>query len=215
MQAEWGDVRDAWEPEPVRAAPSGAVFGYIYETIERGQRDGEHRYVGKTEQTIHERAHGRAGHTSKASVAKDPWKANILPGRRGYRCLEVVRDTGEGYQANKRALARAEAFWIDRLRPARNKVRPVRPPSNVPEPAPVAERAPLPLPRMSGRRVVFLLLAAGWTWLLAVPLSAAHLPALVPWIACPLLGLMLSWKVMSAVTKRTDRARRRVRRVLG
>lgn len=213
----WGERETAgvWEtdPEPLVAKPTGEIFGYVYETIERGQRDGEHSYVGKTETTIHQRVHGPSGHTSPRSVAKDPWKANILPGKRGYRCLEVVRDTGEGYQANKRALARAEAFWIDRLRPLRNQVRPVRPPSNAPEPRPVAaERAPVRSP--SGRKILLSVLICLFTALVAMLLSAAHAPWWGPWGVAPGAGLVVGWASFVRIVTAWERKRRKLRRLL-
>lgn len=211
----WGEREAAgvWERDPAPGArPSGAVFGYIYETIERGQRDDECRYIGKTETTIHRRVHGPTGHTSPRSVAKDPWKANILPGKHGYRCLEIVRDTGEGLQANKRALARAESDWIDRRRPLRNQVRPVRPRHGEPpaRPTPRSTRTRQP----SGRKVALVLLVAALAFLFELPLSGAGLPWWMQWVVAPALAATLGWYLFCAAVGRIDRARRKIRRVL-
>jgi hypothetical protein len=64
------------------------IYGYVYELILAGQSDTDHSYVGMTTTTIHRRVHGSSGHASATDVARDPWKAGILPGRAGYRCLE-------------------------------------------------------------------------------------------------------------------------------
>lgn len=187
------------------------VYGRIYELILRGQPEGVHRYVGRTTQTIHQRVHGRGGHTSPDSVARDPWKAAILPGRAGYRQLEVVYRTGLGEDEDKRALARAEAFWIDRLRPDLNEVRPVRP--RVTE-QPVRRRS-TPAParrRVSGRKVALLSLMAIFTTLAAFLLTAMHLPwPAVPWVGSPIIGTLLAWRVFWSATRKARRIRRALR----
>lgn len=201
----WAGTYDRPPARPGRRA----VFGRIYETIEAGQRDGEHRYIGKTEQTLHQRVHGPNGHTSPASVAKDPWKANILRGRAGYRLLETVYDTGDPAE-NDRALRRAEAFWIDRLRPPRNKVRPVQPPATAPRIAPPArpqrparsastyrERVARRKRRMAALKF-FALIA---TMALAVALASRavmllHLPwTQVPVVIATVAGAYVGWNV--------------------
>lgn len=177
------------------------IYGYVYEVILAGQSDDDHSYVGMTTTTIHRRVHGPSGHTSVADVARDPWKAGIRPGRDGYRCLEIVRSTGDPVE-NDRALRRAEAFWIDRLRPLYNDVRPVRPPG---------ERAPRPrrgrsgrpsTPRRPARRrrrklgkpIALVLLIAACTYLSARGLLMMELPwPQVPWIGAPVLGVAFGW----------------------
>lgn len=178
-----------------------SVYGYVYETITGDPRDGEHPYVGMTETTIHNRVHGPAGHTSRQSVAEDPWKARILRGRAGYRCLERVYDTGDPDE-NDRALRRAEAFWIDRLRPTHNTVRPVRPPLHQPQPPRATARPAVkvarrrPQRRVPVRAVTFAVLVAVFTTLAACLIVAMHLPwPAVPWVVSPALGVALAWRV--------------------
>lgn len=194
----------AWD-EPVDEAPASGrpVIGYVYEIVTGDPRDGEHPYVGKTRNTPHQRVHGRSGHTSPASIAKDPWKARILAGRAGYRVLEKVRDTGAGELANDEALRRAESFWIDRLRPTHNEVRPVRPPvhevSGRPAPRPVRLteaqiRARLKRRRATRRLVAFVVLAALGTWLVCRVVLAMDLPwGAAPFVAGPAVGTLLGW----------------------
>lgn len=190
-------------PDPRRRR----VFGHVYETILRGQAENEHSYVGKTELTIHQRVHGPNGHTSPDSVAKDPWKARILPGRAGYRKLEAIRDTGDPAE-NDRALRRAEAFWIDRLRPEYNLVRPVRPPGDVAHARarrePVRRRARRPVPV---RAVVCLVFIVVCVWATAWFVGAMELPwPQAPWIVAPTVGGFLGWQAFW----RTHRALRRL-----
>jgi hypothetical protein len=176
------------------------IYGYVYELILAGQSDTDHSYVGMTTTTIHRRVHGSSGHTSAGDVAHDPWKAGILPGRDGYRCLEIVRSTGDMGE-DDRALRRAEAFWIDRLRPVYNDVRPVRPAG---ERIPRSRRPPAsPAPnRIAGRRrrrkvgkpIALALLIAACTYLSARGLLMMQLPwPQVPWVGAPVLGVALGW----------------------
>jgi len=199
-----GDRSAAPEPRRRRMA-----FGRVYETIEAGQRDGEHRYVGMTEKTLHQRVHGPSGHTSPASVAKDPWKAGILPGRAGYRLLETVYDTGDPAE-NDRALRRAEAFWIDRLRPSRNDVRPVRPPVSARPVAPPPRAARPTAPSLTYREraarrkrrmaaLKFFALIAAMALSVALAIRAAALLDL-PWTQGPAIlaaaaGAYVGWNV--------------------
>lgn len=219
---------DGWPVRPMTEVPSARrVIGHVYELITGDPQDGEHPYVGYTTQTPHQRVHGPNGHTSPASIAKDPWKARILPGKAGYRILERVRDTGEGDRANDAALRRAEAFWIDRLRPTHNDVRPVRPPLHETGPVPLArprgltaaERERLARRRRARRRVIaFAVLAALGTFLAARVVLAMHLPwPAAPWVASPALGMAAAWFVFTALDHQlailTGRARpRRSRR---
>lgn len=190
--------------------PGRAVHGRIYEVITRGQPPDSHAYVGKVTAptTIHQRIFGRSNsaHTSPESIARDPWKASIVPGRAGYRLLETVYDTDDEAE-NDRALRRAEAFWIDRLRPAHNIVRPVRPAGEKRAPRlAYAERGPLaPLtarpaparrrkPRKIGKPIALLALIAAFTFLTAYVLLMMKLPwPQVPWVGAPVLGLALGW----------------------
>lgn len=182
-----------------------AVYGRIYELILRDQPPGSHAYVGKVTAptTIHQRVFGKSSsaHTSPESVARDPWKAGILPGRAGYRQLEVVYDTGDPAE-NDRALRRAEAFWIDRLRTIHNDVRPVRPAGGRSRPRPhrptVPRRAPLVARRRPRRKlakpITLCLLVIAFTYLSARLLLAMQLPwPQVPWVGAPVLGLALGW----------------------
>lgn len=182
-----------------------AIHGRIYELVLRGQTPDSHAYVGKVTAptTIHQRVFGRSNsaHTSPESVARDPWKAGILPGRTGYRLLETVYDTGDEAE-NDRALRRAEAFWIDRLRPVHNIVRPVRPagarehharprPSALVRTRPHSSRRPR---RKLAKPITLLTLIAAFTYLAARALLMMELPwPQVPWVGAPVLGLALGW----------------------
>lgn len=191
---------------------SRPVYGYIYETILRGQADGEHSYVGMCTTTINRRVHGPSGHTSPASVARDPWKAGISPGAAGFRRLEVVRDTGDPAE-NDRALRRAEAFWIDRLRPVHNDVRPVRPPVTakqpprrrprpVREPARRSPRERRRVRRTRGRIALLVTLLAVGIYLSARVLVAMQLPwPAAPWVGAPAVGSALAWIVYEKITR--------------
>jgi hypothetical protein len=201
MAAHRFEVRPP-EREPVRPAPRRKVYGYVYELITGDPVDGEHPYVGMTEQTIHQRVHGPGGHTSRESVARDPWKARIRPGRAGYRCLERVYDTGDPAE-NDRALRRAEAFWIDRLRPTHNTVRPVRPPAHETQPPKRRPAAPRPPARrrrrVPARALVFLFVALTFSLIagraVAYVTTAGHWSPAVPWIVGPVVGAFLAWRV--------------------
>jgi hypothetical protein len=190
------------------------VYGRVYEVVLRGQPEAQHSYVGKTTQTIHQRVHGSSGHTCAADVARDPWKAGILPGRAGYRLLETVYDTGDPAE-NARALARAESFWIDRLRPLHNDVRPVRPIGEVrtavrrqPRPSRTIVRATRRRRRKFGKPIALLALVALFTFLAAWFVVAMQLPwPQAPWISSPVIGLALGWTVFW-------RIHRSVRRIL-
>lgn len=174
--------------------PQRRIYGRVYELILRGQQDHQHSYVGKCTTTIHQRVHGPNGHTSRASAAKDPWKADILRGSAGYRLLETVYDTDTPAE-NERALRRAEAFWIDRLRPEYNIVRPVRPPGDRPAPRP--RREPRMVRRPRRRRInlrvpalLALMLLYGWM----TARVAVNMPwPQAPWIASPIGGVALGW----------------------
>jgi hypothetical protein len=217
MDASWGAVpaHDGDTQEIPRQAPGREVFGRIYELILDGQRADEHSYVGKTTRTIHQRVHGRGGHTSAASIAKDPWKARILPGRAGYRQLELVYCTGEGLAADKAALARAEAFWIDRLRTVHNDVRPVRPPEPIKPPRP-SRRRPAPTARRKSRRssgklTALLLLFAVFTSVVAYVLMTAQASPPVVWVVSPAVGTLISWKIFYAAHRKAQKIRRALR----
>jgi hypothetical protein len=176
---------------------SRPVHGRIYELRLRNPwPDEDHPYVGKTETTIHRRVHGPNGHTSARSVVKDPWKARILPGPAGYRLLETVYATGDVAE-DDRALRRAEAFWIDRLRPKYNDVRPVRPFADEPQPARRAKSKTAPTEQrraVPARAWLCLLTMAIFTTMVARVIGEMHWsnPA-VPWIASPSLGVLGGW----------------------
>jgi hypothetical protein len=191
---------------------SRPIYGRIYELCLRGQGPDEHSYVGMTTTTIHRRVHGSAGHTSPDSVARDPWKARILPGPAGYRLLETVYSTGD-CEENDRALRRAEAFWIDRLRPTENDVRPVRPfgpPQRRAQQARPARPASRPTRRRRRSRVLAVLCLASmlaWVYIVARVVVAMHLPwPAAPWVAAPVLGTVIGWTAFA----RTHRAVRRI-----
>lgn len=194
-----------------------AIYGRVYELVLRGQPPDSHAYVGKVTAptTIHQRIFGRSAsaHTSPDSIARDPWKAGILPGRAGYRLLETVYDTGDDAE-NDRALRRAEAFWIDRLRPTYNIVRPVRP-AGSPPPQSRRPRRTSPARRQSVRRrprrklakpITLALLIAAFTFLWGRMLFMMELPwPQAPWVGAPVVGIAtgwaLFWKLHRAVRK--------------
>jgi hypothetical protein len=181
---------------------SRPVYGRVYElNLSDPAPDEEHPYVGMTTGSIHSRVHGRqeSAHTSPASIAKDPWKARILPGSAGYRQLEVVYATAHPDE-DERAMRRAEAFWIDRLRPKYNIVRPVRPfADEKPVGRPRMKRVAAPSRRRTKRRVParavlcalsVLLFTAATAWFVV----AMQLPwPQAPWIAAPVVGTTLGW----------------------
>jgi hypothetical protein len=195
------------------------IFGFVYELKTRGQAPGTSAYVGKcvgpTPKAVQERVHGSSAsaHTSAQSVARDPWKADILPGRDGWRILERVYVTGDP-EADEAALRRAEADWIDRKKTIHNGVRPVRPFGEQPRPVPrhrVAPQPARPRPvsareqqrrareaarrrRTAWRVVAVLLLAAVFTYLAARVVVNMHLPwPSVTWWLPPAIGVALAW----------------------
>lgn len=170
------------------------VFGRVYELITADPQDGPHPYVGQTTKTIHHRVHGPGGHTSAESIAKDPWKARILPGKAGYRLLETVYATGDRL-ADERMLDRAEAYAIDRLGTTHNKVRPIRPP--------VHEQPAKPRPKARPRRakrpgrtrlLTFVTLVALLLVFYGVRFAgvAWDNPA-TPWVATPIAAVLTAW----------------------
>lgn len=208
----WASVDDT-QPIPELARPSGRrrIYGRVYELFVQDQAPDGSEYVGMTTRTIHQRVHGPSGHTCPADVARDPWKAGILAGSAGYRQLEVVYETGEGERADDAALRRAEAFWIERLNPRRNDVRPVRPrPGAAPRPARSAAR-PVPAKRparrpasRSGtiRTVAFAVLALAFTLIFGRMVSMMSLPwPAAPFVVGPMLGVGLAWRIVWAVSR--------------
>lgn len=190
---------------------SRPVYGRVYELMLRGQSPDTHEYVGKVKAptTIHQRVWGKSSsaHTSPESVARDPWKATILPGRSGYRQLEVVYATGDAMEDDAR-LRRAEAYWIDRLKATRNIVRPIRPAGKaIPPPRRPARSAVLPRrPAMRPRVFVLLALALAIGYLTARVALYMPWPA-APWVASPVAGVMGAWWLYG-------RVRREVRKIL-
>ena len=184
----WADVRDGTtQAFPVATERRRRVYGYVYEVFtSRPDIDGEHPYGGQTTTTIHQRVHGPNGHTSAASVAKDPWKARIKPGRAGYRCLKVIYATGNPGDDQVR-LDMAEAFAIDQLKTTYNIKRPIRP-AGEPVPQPPRPREPVRIP---WRLVGFLLVWIAFTTLAGRALAAGHAPL---WLA-PLVVLLPAWFV--------------------
>lgn len=217
----WPEARDGWTEEfPTTPAPAPGrrrVYGYVYELITGNPQDGPHPYAGQTTTTIHQRVHGRGGHTSPASIAKDPWKARILPGSAGYRCLKRIYSTGDP-EADQIRLDLAEWIAIDELKTTHNEQRPIRHagdrpsrprPRAVGRPVPRRTRRPFPF-----RAILFLALTAVLTYLAARVLVAMQLPwPAVPWIGAPVFGLWLGWatfwRLHRGVRKLAPRRRRR------
>lgn len=184
----WPDAQDGTtQPIPVSGTRRRRVYGYVYELITGDPRDGLHPYAGQTTETIHQRVHGSRGHTSAASIAKDPWKARIRPGRAGYRCLKVIYGT-DNPGADQVRLDMAEAFAIDELHTTYNDRRPVRPATGPAPRRPKPERKPVIVP---WRLVGFLLVWLVPSIVVGRIAVANHLP---PWIA-PLAVLIPAWLV--------------------
>jgi hypothetical protein len=190
---------------------SRPIYGRVYEVRTSSQPPDSHAYVGKVvaPTTVEMRIRGTSAsaHMSPSSIAKDPWKADILPGRDGYRVLEVVRMTGDPAE-DDRALRRAEAFWIDRLATLYNDVRPVRPATALrPPPIPVRTSRPAParltarernamVYRRRARRRLSMVLAMAtlFTYLAARVMIAMALPwPAAPWIVSPVVGIAAAW----------------------
>lgn len=204
----WGDpVPDEAHPGidrrldlPVRspATTRRAVYGRVYELFTDDPRDGEHPYVGQTTTTIAQRV---KRHKSADEIAKRPWKARIVDGPRGYRLLETVYSTGDCAD-NERDLDRAEAFWIDRLRPTHNDVRPVRPRQGDPLPPRPKEsrgsRPKRPRRRVNWRLSTFLTITILCVALVARLLTALHLPwPWVPWALSLPIGAAFAYAAFS------------------
>lgn len=190
------------------------VIGRVYELILADRSDDRDTYVGKTEGTIHQRVHGKqsSAHTSSESVAKDPWKARILPGRAGYRLLENVYDTGSPAE-NDCALRRAEAWWIQRMNPRHNDVRPVKPVGQHARATPVrpAVRRTARPRRSIVKPLALLVLVALFTYLSARVLVAMQLPwPAAPWVGAPGAGVILGWYCFEHSHRAARRARRKV-----
>lgn len=201
--------------QPQQPSRYRQVYGRVYELITGDPQDGPHPYVGKTVQTLHQRVHSsRNAHTSPESITKDPWKARILPGRAGYRLIETVYATGDPAE-DERTLRRAEAFWIDRLRPTHNQVRPVRPPVHEQAPPkirPAKRRPALTATARAGRRrmLTFATMAVVATVFFAVQFAqvAWDEPA-TPWIAAPVCGVGLAWAAYFAARNTVRRIKRK------
>lgn len=189
------------------------VYGRVYELVTGDPIDGPHPYVGQTTQTLHQRVHtSRNAHTSAASVAKDPWKARILPGRAGYRLLKVIYATGDA-RADQIALDMAEAFAIDELKTTHNTVRPVRPPLHLAQPVrPRPTKRKLTAVQRGTRRRMqaFAALFAATLLLVGTQLAAVEWtePA-IPWIATPVLAAVLTWLVYFSARNAVRRIKRK------
>jgi hypothetical protein len=218
-----------------RAQPAGRIFGYVYELVLAGQPDDQCSYIGMAQDMARRMAATGSGHRSPTSIAKDPWKADILPGKAGYRILERVRTTGFGEVDDERALRRAEADWIDRRRPVHNDVRPVQPrtepqvgPRNLigyasPKAKLVSARVTAEQERKARadrrartRAAFFLLAFAVFTTLAAWFVGTMHLPwPAAPWIVSPVLGVVGAFWLFNAAgsgyRKVTGRPKRRRR----
>lgn len=202
-----------------RHAPAREVYGRVYEVFTtRPDLDGEHPYVGKTCQTIHRRVHaGPRAHTSPESIAKDPWKARIRPGRDGYRQLEAIYATGDK-AVDEASLRRAEAFWIDRLRTTHNDVRPVRPPAHE-QPARTARAKPARPPSATTFRAAQTRTrrrqesAAFWIWsaMLTALVGWFLFPAPWPTVLYPLVLSPVSGFILAVLTQQAARPKRRRR----
>lgn len=181
----WPDARDGFtQPIPVPGVRTRRVYGSVYELVTGDPQDGPHPYAGQTTTTIHRRVHGPGGHTSPESIAKDPWKARILPGAAGYRCLKRIYAT-DNPGADQVRLDMAEAFAIDELKTTHNQVRPVRP-----APGPVARPAVARKPRKTPWRLIgFLLVWVAFSIVAGRAAAAGHAPL---WIA-PLAVLIPAW----------------------
>jgi hypothetical protein len=199
------------EEIPIAPPARRPVYGRVYELITGDPQDGLHPYVGQTTTTIHRRVHGPNGHTSPQSIAKDPWKARIRPGRAGYRCLKTIYATGDPGSDQVR-LDMAEAFAIDELKTTHNDQRPIRPVGDAPRrrtSKPATRSVRTKRRRAPARVWVFLILTVVFTFLTARLTVAMHLPwPAVPWVASPAVGVGLAWRVLWSM-------HRKARRLLG
>lgn len=212
-----GQTRRPIGPQPRYTGVKGSLFGYVYELILDDQPDDITEYIGKSEQTMAERMRG---HRSAEDLARYPWKARIKAGAAGYRILERVRCTGEGYEADRRALLRAESDWIDRRRPIENGPRPVRPrkaerpresrreAARRTGPAKRRTRADIARTRRLIRLVSYVALVFACTALAARVVLAMELPwAWAPWAVAPVAGGLGALWVFTGL----DRTFRKVR----
>lgn len=192
------------------------VYGYVYGLVLAGWDDVRPPYIGKTvgstEAAITRRVWGKSAsaHTSPQSIARDPWKARILPGRAGWVRLEAVYSCGDPVE-DDRALRRAESDWIDRRNPVHNDVRPVRPGGRPPRARKPAAR---PAPRARARRrkrpngAAWAILALTILFAALIARVAVYLPwPAAPWVVSPALGFTAAWSVFW-------RARRAARKLL-
>lgn len=177
---------------------SGRIYGRVYELLLRGQSPDTHVYVGKVKAptSIKARVFGSSAsaHTSPQSIARDPWKAGIV----SYKQLEVVYATGDPTEDDK-ALRRAEAYWMDRLKTTKNIVRPIREAGRATPPRPtraVPVREMARRRRRNGRTFAVLALAVMLTALTARVIVAMDLPwPAAPWVVSPAVGTLAAWHV--------------------
>jgi hypothetical protein len=158
------------------------------------------------------------------------WGHEILPGRRGYRVLEWVEESGRGRDYDEANLRYREAVWIQRIDPTENALRPVPVP-----PEQALARAERLAPAVKVRQAVstgrarpvawfrlvsFAFWLVLWTAFFARSLSYAG-AGWVPWVFAPVLGVSLAWWTVWEIRRRWDRltsprarppARRRSRR---
>lgn len=137
-----------WDPLADPVTTRQEVYAYVYELVTGDPQDGSHPYVGKAKDP-RERVYGRrpTAHTSRQSVAKDPWKARILPAPHGFRVLETVPATGDPIE-DERTLRTAEAYWMRKLKATHNDQRPAYDSAG----RPVSRRLTTPRPAAPARR---------------------------------------------------------------
>lgn len=172
------------------------------------------KYVGK--------AGPRVGHSGRRSPCspgrridehrdRQPWGHEMLPGKRGYRVLEWVEQSGHGAEYDEANLRYREALWIQWVNPTENAVRPVPVPPEIALQRRAARpdrRAPVPQRRQfaSARLITFLVLSACYAavvaWLAARALGEVW--PWLPWVAAPVVGPMMGWVSLWEMRRRWD-----------
>jgi hypothetical protein len=221
--------------EPVEQTTAGArrtarrrLYGCVYQNITATDPN---KYIGKA--GPRKRPGGGVSPASPARRVNEhrtskEWGHEILPGRRGYRVLEWVEESGRGAAYDAANLAYREAIWIARLNPTENILRPVPiPPEQALARAEArAQRSTVRTTATPARRpiawfrlVSFLLWTALYTTVLAWVLHFSPIEWL-PLLALP-LGALMGRASVWAVRREWDRmtrpkarppARRRTRR---
>lgn len=175
------------------------IFGAVYQLITAADPN---KYIGHS---------GRAPwHRVNEHRRRQLWGHEILPGRRGYRVLRWVEESGRGRAFDEANLRYHEALLIAAHNPTENLSRPVPVP---PEQALARAR---PIPGAPARRPVFRLVAFAF-WVAVYTAAAAWLLSFsalgaLPWLLAPSIGLVMGWTTLWEFRRRWDRLTRPTRR---